>query len=149
MRAFVDTVKLEVPKTKGGEVGNIATPSLSTSQNDLRVEAYTVNTHYRYLLKRSTYILEITRSQKFERARGMQMENAGTTWHASMYNVEWDTHLDQQATLGIGEIGQWDAGVRAFFPGECVDGKDAPADGVNHFYEMVRVASSLVERKTT
>lgn len=140
MRAFVDRVSLQV------RADDIPTPSLSMTQNEIRANAYTVNTHYRYLLKGSTYILEITRAQRYERGLRAQMNPTDTTWRATMYNTEWDTYLGQQASLAIGEVGRWDANLSKFFPKEYDNGATSK-DGLHHFYEMVHKASRLVERR--
>lgn len=148
MRDFADRVRLEIPRNTTQDAGNIATPSVFVTQNEIRMDSYKLKTHYRFLLKRSTYVLEITRTQKFERGSSGQMNQTGTSWRASMYNVEWDTHLDQQATLGIGEIGQWNHRLPTFFPPAFGDGDIDQRDGIAHFYAMVRAASRLVERRS-
>lgn len=118
MQDFLDSIHLEIRAQNSQAASRILTPSIKFKRTDLRVQAYSINTHFRYLLKNSTYILEITRSQKTVKPVQGNAQKPGTTWKVSMYNREWDSILEQQANLQIGQKGAWEVDLDHFFPAQ-------------------------------
>lgn len=147
MRYFAEKVRLEVKDPVGQPRNSIPTPSVTYPQNEIRVKSYIINVHYRYLLRQSTYVLEITKAARYSRAEDMKMPMVGTKWKASMYNLEWDTMLEQQAILDIGQAGQWDAKLENFFPPQFPDKNAESTDGVKQFVDKVRLVSRLLDQK--
>ncbi|KAI9790242.1 MAG: hypothetical protein M1816_005267 [Peltula sp. TS41687] len=146
MRAFADGISLQVPNQRAPHLEKVPSPVLTMNVNELRVDGYTVNTHYRYMIRQSTYILEVTRAQKHTRGLPGQMQLSKTTWRPSLYHLDWDTYLDQQAALAVGEVGQWSTDWKSFFPAEDGHGVTTPKDNLAQFYDMVRAAAGVVGR---
>ncbi|KAI9827580.1 MAG: hypothetical protein M1832_004930 [Thelocarpon impressellum] len=145
MRDFADSIRLRAVATKGDD-GTTKT-SMSFSADELRVEGRAERTHYRYLLKNSTYLLEITRNRHFPAAKAGVSMKAQTTWEASLYNMEWDTTFQEQLTLRIGEAGSWKPDLDTFFPSSAAGEGREGRDGFSAFLEQVRVVVELLARR--
>ena len=149
MRYFADNVRLRDLHDRAQVNGDISGLRLHHARNELKVESYTLNTHYRYLLKPSTYVVEVTKTQKYRESENSKANNNPLTWRASMYHLDWDAILDRQSSLRIGESGQWDAKLDTFFPPDSTKTLADRNKGVEQFLEKVCKASQLVQHKTS
>lgn len=146
MQYFLDGVRLKLsPQTKQ-ESHSIPAPFVTFRQTELRVESYVLNTHFRYMLKDSPYLLEITRSQKKTKLEKGIAQQTETSWSLSIYSREWDAILEQQSNLHIGEAGPWKMDLNRFFPIHGPSGGLRTNEGIKQFWEKVWMASQFIEK---
>ena len=145
MRDFAGTIRFENMGRHDEEFDTCDT-KLVCNPKDLVVRARTERTHLRYILKNSTYVLEITRCRRYASDAPGAASPAQTTWEASMYDMEWDTKLAEQSTLRIGEQGSWSADLNAFFPATESE-RSGPADGFGDFLTHVKIVAAMLAGK--
>lgn len=144
MRAFADGIRLRVPPEEGTTGSKQFDPTISFQPNGLELHSWTEHTLWRYLLGKSTYVLEISRNRHYPKGGKGPQTKPETTWEAAMYDVEWNNTLKQQSTLAIGQKGVWEPSIRTFFPKDSQTSDTEAQDGFKAFLEQVKVAVDLL-----
>ena len=142
MKDFASSIRLELPKRAANAPSAIAhtRPSITFGAPAVTLQSQDELTHYRYRLKRSSCVLEVTRRCHVEYAiNGAGKSRQETTWEACVYDLEWDTVLQRQSTLAIGERGGWQPTLATFFPrGQLMIGEEHLEDSFGTFLEEVK-----------
>ncbi|KAI9829806.1 MAG: hypothetical protein M1826_005383 [Phylliscum demangeonii] len=173
MRFFADKVNLEV--TENPKKGGLPTPRVYFPRTVLPLQGYTINTHYRHLVRGSRYVLEVTRSQIFRRTRVLNpspLVGRRVTPAARTATVNQPVQTNDNST-GTADTEQsrttWSATMYNFDWDSVLDrqlnlaigvpGKwdpqletffppvpgDEGRDGVKHFVSRVQIAAGLVQ----
>ncbi|KAI9655073.1 MAG: hypothetical protein M1829_000706 [Trizodia sp. TS-e1964] len=136
---WTSTIRLQFLKSRTPEkrtevVFDMKTPAIT-------VHRYTERKSYQYILRDTTYQLEISEHRSFEKLPGNVIAPkyalVGTAWGATLTDLEWDSHLSEQPSLNIGQEGSWSDKLSAFFPAH-VRQKPGQSNSFWYFLQKVR-----------
>jgi hypothetical protein len=144
MDDFARSIVLNMPKSAAAKE---TAPSISYRAYSLRVESFTLRTTRCYVLKGSSYILEVAKDRTTLPSLQGVANHVQTRWTANMHSHEWEGIWIRQPYLMIGEHGDWEPKLEDFFRYQGVGGgggSNADRDGFKEFLDMVKAVSHML-----
>lgn len=117
-------------------------PRVFIQNGAVDVEGVQQKTAYRFRIAgASTWAFELARYDTFAPSAVVP---SSTHWAGSLWNLEWDNILAENATLSIGEGANWGPRMDTFFPGQRSDSASGE-EGFQGFIDNIQRLMAFLE----